>query len=144
MSPLQTALGLGRDHGRQLQWLAESGFMALVLEQRERARRIFAGLQLLAPDEPVGWLGSAELELAAGRLEAARDEVDLALRKPHCELDKMIWAWRLCAHVCAALGDADRRIAAEDAVLRLQPDGPVARAIVQERAGTRIDNGGGS
>ncbi|MBK8095864.1 MAG: hypothetical protein IPK26_02080 [Planctomycetes bacterium] len=142
MSPLQTALGLGRDHGRQLQWLAESGFMALALEQRERARRIFAGLQVLAPDEPVGWLGLAELELAAGRPDAARDEVDLALRKPNCELDKMIWAWRLRAHVCAALGDADGQIAAEDAVLRLQPDGPVALAIAQERAGMAAEIGG--
>lgn len=139
LTSLQLALRLDADGGRRLRWLAESAFMALELQQHERARWIFAGLRLLAPNEPVGWLGSAEIALqtAGGDLAVlaeARDDIDTALRKPNCELEKMLWAWRLRAHVCSALGDAPGRDAAEAAVLRLQPHGQLARAIGHQRA----------
>lgn len=128
LSPLQIALGFDEDGPRQLQWLAETAVLAISLGQGERAAQIYRGLQVLAPNEPIGWVGLAGL-LLPDQAEDALGLVDIALRKPHCELEKMVWCYRVRAMACQALGDVQGRDAAEAAVLRLEPAGAASSGV---------------
>ncbi len=128
LTPIQIALGLDQDGPRQLQWLAESALLAISFGQEDRAAQIYRGLQVLAPNEPIGWVGLAGL-LLPDRAEDALGLVDVALRKSHCELEKMVWCYRVRAMACQALGDVTGRDAAEAAVLRLLPTGAASSSV---------------
>jgi len=130
---MHSALDFDRDGARQLQWLAESAHFALALGQLERAAAMFAGLQELVPYEPAGWLGMAEVALARHDLAAAAAAIDDALRCERCDAERMAWAFVLRARLAAAVGDAAAVAEAEETVLALQPDGPLAERIRQQR-----------
>ena len=131
---IQQELGLDADGHAQLRWLAESAYLTLLRGDYAQARTIFGGLQALAPDEPVGFIGMAEAQLAAGDARAALAEIESALLAAHCDVEKMAHAYQVRAEVCERIGDQEGTQAAEDTVLGLSPSGAAAEAVAHSRA----------
>jgi tetratricopeptide (TPR) repeat protein len=68
---LAELLGLKSTRVEMLRFLGESAYLWLYLGQPERALAIFEALTVLAPQDPVGHLGCAEVMMERGEFKAA-------------------------------------------------------------------------
>lgn len=88
----------------RLQFLGESAYLALSIQQPRLAEVLFDGLCVLVPDCPIGPLGLAEIRLDEGRFREAREEATKALRAKYIDRQTMAFAYGLRAKALAGLG----------------------------------------
>jgi len=94
--PARYAQLLGLEAGDdRLALLAEAGLACRVRGEYEEARRIYDGLALLAPNDPAGPLGLAEIAAAEGQWADTERHAKAAMHAWHCDRESLIEAARL-------------------------------------------------
>ena len=94
----------------RLRFLGEAAYAWLYAGHLDKAAAIFDGLTVLAPNDPVGHLGIADVLLSNGRHEDACDAVALAVRAANIDRRTMACAYAVRGQALLGLG---RRIEAE-------------------------------
>lgn len=128
-SDLAASLGL-RSDPEPLRFLAEAGFLWLDLLRLEPAESIFAAVVALAPDDPTGHVGNAEVKRRRGDLTGALGSLDKAARAPHADAKNLAMVFRKRGEVNLL---QKKRELAEKAFLKaaaLDPDGPEAEVAM--------------
>jgi tetratricopeptide (TPR) repeat protein len=132
-SELATRLGLRHDP-EPLRFLAEAGFLWLDLMRPEPAEAIFNALVTLAPNDPTGYVGLADVRRRNGDVSGALSQLDKAARAPHADALALATIFRKQGEMHILLKKAAAAEKAFAKVVQIAPDGPeaeVARAYVE-------------
>ena len=122
---LAARLGL-RSDPEPLRFLAEAGFLWLDLLRNEPAESIFSAIVTLAPNDPTGHVGLAEVKRRRGDFAGALASLDKAAKAPHADAKSLAMTYRKRGEVHVLQKKPDL---AEKAFLKaasLDPDGPEA------------------
>lgn len=135
-------LGIKPQGDSQLFFLAEAAYLWFYLGAPRRAEQIFQGLTVLAPNDPIGFVGLAELLLASGEWRGAAVHARSAISSQNIRRQGLAFAYYLLGQ--AELGQANLTEAERcfDRVMELDGTGPVGAAcrcwckILSESAAT--------
>ena len=133
-------LGMRDDGFAKLRFLGEAAYRWLGLGDHERADAIFTALRTLAPEDPVGHLGEAELRLA---MRAYRDAERAALRATcvrNTTPSTMAMAYCLRSRALCALGRGEQAVRLLRDAATLDPRGPGGREAKMLAAELRVKN----
>ena len=86
-------LGVADQGDRQLCFLGEAAYLWMYLQNNEKAAQVFDGLTLIAPNDPVGHLGLAEVYLRQGRHREAERAATKAARSKNVSRRTMAYAY---------------------------------------------------
>lgn len=125
---LASALGVDRDDHAPLRFLGETGFLCLYRRQWERADALFAGLRALVPEDPVGYLGGAELALAQGRSDDAVALTREQLSNARCDPEATAFVHTLRGRAREVQGDVKRALAAYETAIDIDARSQAAHA----------------
>lgn len=120
------ALQLAADGGERLRFLGEAAYLCLYRGELDQAQAIFEGLTDLAPGDPVGHLGLAEVHLAHRAPRKAEAAARRAGEVAGNSADTMALAYELQGKALLFL---DRTKEAEEVLQRaieVAPDSPAA------------------
>ena len=117
------ALGLAAEFDRRLAFLADAADVWLARGDLRRAAEVYDGLSLLAPNDPTGPLGLAEVFLIAERWSEAAAQARRAIHAWHCDRAQMTRGYLLTALALQRLGRIDEARRAADVVMKLDPEG---------------------
>lgn len=106
-------LGLDRDDFAALRLLGECAYQWCFRGELDRAAAIFRALQHLAANDPLPWLGQAEVLSAKREFEAAAQSAAQARRRPRIDASTMTFSYVLEADIWTCAGELER---AEDAL----------------------------
>src|SRR5256885_9935442 len=99
MSKLPEAIfgpdGTGGPGNEFLQFLAESAYLWSYRGQHDKAVPMFEALTLLAPSDPIGYLGMAEAYLSQRKFKEADRAADQAARTPRIDRQTLAFAYKL-------------------------------------------------
>lgn len=135
-------LELKTTNAEALRFLGESAYFWFYLGERDKARAIFEALVLLAPNDPVGHLGLAEVWLGQGKFREAERSAQQAARVANIARATLAFAHILRGHALLGLG---RPKDAEKAFLqaqKLDPEGPQGQDAVVRLEIARLAGGG--
>jgi len=131
-SDLATRLGLRQDP-EPLRFLAEAGFLWLDLMRLEPAESIFAALVSLAPYDPAGHIGIAEVKRRRQDLAGALAALDKAAASPHADAKTLAMVFRKRGEVNVLQKKPTLAEKAFSKVVELDPEGEegeVAKAYI--------------
>ena len=120
-SEIATKLGLKQDP-EPLRFLAEAGFLWLDLRNVEEAGRVFEALCVLAPDDPIGHLGLADVERMRGNLREALGLYDKAAHCGNNAARSLAMIFRKQGETHALAKDPEKAIAAFERAIALDPN----------------------
>jgi tetratricopeptide (TPR) repeat protein len=108
-------MGPAESGNEVLQFLGEAAYFWSYRGQLDKAAAIFQALVALAPNDPVGHLGLAEVYLTQGKFREADREAETATRSGTADRRTMAFAYKLRGR---ALMQLNRLKEAEKALLR--------------------------
>jgi tetratricopeptide (TPR) repeat protein len=147
---LAHALGLDRDEFAPLRLLGECAYQWCFRGELDRAEAIFRALQHAASNDPLPWLGQAEVLSARRRFEEAAESAAQARRRKHIDASTMVFAYVLEADIWTCAGETSRARAALDKALQLDANHPSVLAVehnldlLSQALDARNDSTGGS
>lgn len=134
-SQVSALLGITADDAR-LRCLAEAAYYLQNLGRIEDAATMYAAIHCLAPNDPLGPLGLAELSLAKGDYSAAVRAARAASRAWHVDRPTLALAYKRLAEGLYGLGRTAEAVRSLTTAAELDPDGigsTIATWIVRRR-----------
>ena len=122
-------LGIPPAGDAQLRFLAEAGHLWLELNFPAKAAVVFQGLTLLAPNDPVGFLGLAELYLGVGRWQQAAACANRAVACANTDRQALAYAYFLLSQAAPRLGGPHEAEALRQKALALDGRGCVGALV---------------
>lgn len=120
---------LERDAFAPLRLLGECAYQWCFRGELERAQAIFRALQHAASNDPLPWLGQAEVLCAQRRFEEAAQSTAHARRRKHVDAATMVFAYVLEADIWTCAGRLDEAQAALDRARELDASHPGLLAV---------------
>jgi tetratricopeptide (TPR) repeat protein len=111
-----------------LQFLAESAYLWAYRGQYEKAIPIFEALTILAPSDPLGYLGIAEMHLSRGKFREADRAADQAARASRVDRRTMAFAYKLKGKALLQLNKPADAEKALRRAMEMDPSGDEGRA----------------
>ena len=104
-------LGIAAQGDEQLSFLGEAAYLWMYLQDYEKAGQVFDGLTAIAPNDPVGYLGLAEVYLRQGKHKEADRAANKAVRSKNVSRRTMAYAYVVLGQALAGqekLKEAER------------------------------------
>ena len=108
---------------QQVRLLAEASQAAMNARKMEWAELMYEGLCVLAPHDPLGPLGLAEVQITRRGYREAEVQARRAIHAPNCERRTMAYAYFLLAKAYTGQGRNPEAAKALLLVCELDPDG---------------------
>jgi tetratricopeptide (TPR) repeat protein len=124
-------IGHAQDGNNILRFLGEAAYLWSYFGQLDKAAAIFQALITLAPNDPVGHQGLAEIYLSQGKYRQAEQQADLAARSSGADRRSTAFAYKLRGR---ALLQLNRLRDAEKSLLRaaqIDPGGIEGRSALE-------------
>lgn len=126
---LARSLGLDCDEFAPLRLLAECAYQWCFRGELDRAEAIFRALQRAASNDPLPWLGQAEVLSARREFCAAAQSAAQARRRKHIDASTMTFSYVLEADIWTCAGDLAQAGAALDKARQLDARHPGLLAV---------------
>lgn len=125
---LATTLKLTGGGNERLRMLGESAYLCLYQALLPDAERLFEALRVLAPDDPTGWLGLAEVRVAQQRWKDADRLAAEAAERPGADRERTSFAYTLRAKALDRLGKAREALRMLERAASMDPAGPAGKS----------------
>ncbi|MGA2498831.1 MAG: hypothetical protein ABSH20_13900 [Tepidisphaeraceae bacterium] len=122
-------LGLKSENADALRFLGEAAYLWWYLRNFDKALIIFEAITLLAPNDPVGFLGCAETLLEKGSHKEAERAATQATRTANINRRSMAFAHVLRGQAMFGLNNPGQAEKAWQKASELAPEGEMARNI---------------
>lgn len=95
-------LGIEAQGDPQLSFLGEAAYLWMYLENHEKAAQVFDGLTLVAPNDPAGYLGLAEVHLRQGKHKEAEKAAKKAVQSKNVSRRTMAYSYVILGQALVA------------------------------------------
>ncbi len=94
-------LGIAAQSDQRLSFLGEAAYLWMYLQDYEKAAQVFDGLALIAPNDPVGHLGLAEICVRQGKHKEADKAARRAVQSKNVSRRTMAYAYVILGQALA-------------------------------------------
>jgi tetratricopeptide (TPR) repeat protein len=120
--PFTELLDLAPEADERLSFLGEAGYLWMYLQDYDKAAQVFDGLALVAPNDPVGHLGLAEVYLRQGKYKQADKAASQAVRRKNVSPQTMAYSHVILGQALAAQEKREEAIKVWEKAAELDPN----------------------
>lgn len=131
-------LHLKSDQAESLGFLGEAGYLWWYLGRRDKAIAIFEALKLLAPNDPVGYLGCAEILIEKGDFKEAERVAGQAARTANINRRTLAFAHIIRGQAMLGLKNPAEAEKAWRKACDVDPDGAIAQTTTARTESARL------
>jgi tetratricopeptide (TPR) repeat protein len=119
-------LGLKSSNAQALQFLGEAAYLWMYVGQYDKASKVFEALSILAPNDPVGYLGCAEIMLNQGKFKESEKAAQQASQAANIARGPLAFAHVLRGQALMGQSKAKDAEKAWQKACEIDPDGATA------------------